>query len=229
MKKVIELLNGVQVLEQKGSGIAEVSAVCFDSRLTENGSLFIAVKGTAVDGHDYIEKAQNQGAAFIVCELFPKELKSDVVYIRVSDSAQSLGIIASNFYDNPSSNLKLVGITGTNGKTTVATLLYKLFEELGYKTGLISTVENHIHTTIVPSTHTTPDPIALNRLLAQMVEAGCDYCFMEVSSHAVAQHRIAGLDFAGGVFTNLTHDHLDFHKTFDSYLKAKKGFFDGLE
>ncbi len=228
MKQLGELLQGVNVLEQKGAAAEAVRSVCFDSRLAGPASLFVAVRGTLVDGHNFIEKAQSFGAAFVVCEDFPAELKEDVVYIRTADSAKALGQIASNFYDNPSEKLKLTGITGTNGKTTVATLLYKLFEDLGYKTGLISTVQNHIHTTIVPSTHTTPDPVALNKLLAQMVERGCDYCFMEVSSHAVAQQRIEGLTFAGGVFTNITHDHLDFHKTFESYLKAKKAFFDRL-
>lgn len=228
MKKLSELLNGVTVLDQKGSGVDEVSAICFDSRLAIKDSLFVAVRGTQTDGHQYIGKAESLGARVVVCESFPDELSEGVLYVQCSESAQALGVIASNFYNNPSEKLKLVGITGTNGKTTVATLLYKLFEELGYKTGLISTVENHIHTSTVPSTHTTPDPIALNKLLDDMVAVGCDYCFMEVSSHAVAQHRIAGLNFAGGVFTNLSHDHLDFHKTFDSYLKAKKAFFDGL-
>ena len=228
MKELQELLKGVNVLEQLGSGKMEVGSVCFDSRLAEPGALFVAVRGTSVDGHTFIEKALTLGASFVVCETMPAKIREDVIYIRTADSAIALGRIASNFYDNPSEKLKLTGITGTNGKTTVATLLYKLFEELGYKTGLISTVQNHIHTAIVPSTHTTPDPLALNKLLAEMVDTGCDYCFMEVSSHAVAQHRIEGLSFAGGVFTNLTHDHLDFHKTFESYLKAKKTFFDGL-
>ncbi|MEJ6979828.1 UDP-N-acetylmuramoyl-L-alanyl-D-glutamate--2,6-diaminopimelate ligase [Pedobacter sp. P351] len=228
MKNLKELLIGVSVLSQKGSAEIGVQSVCFDSRQIKSGSLFVAVSGTHTDGHIFIDKAIGLGASSVVCEEFPEHIVADVTYIQTKDSAQALGLIASNFYDNPSKNLKLVGITGTNGKTTVATLLYQLFEELGYKTGLISTVQNHIHTTIVPSTHTTPDPIALNKLLADMVDMGCDYCFMEVSSHAVAQHRIEGLEFTGGVFTNLTHDHLDFHKTFDAYLKAKKGFFDGL-
>ncbi|WP_207428585.1 UDP-N-acetylmuramoyl-L-alanyl-D-glutamate--2,6-diaminopimelate ligase [Pedobacter sp. SYSU D00535] len=229
MKELQELLRGVSLLEQKGNSSVPVTSICFDSRKAGQGALFVAVRGTAVDGHDFIQKALELGASFIVCEALPEVLPEDVVFIRTPDSAKALGQIAANFYNNPSERLKLVGITGTNGKTTVATLLYKLFEELGYKTGLISTVQNHIHTDIVPSTHTTPDPVALNKLLAEMVEVGCDYCFMEVSSHAVAQHRIAGLQFTGGVFTNLTHDHLDFHKTFDAYLKAKKAFFDGLD
>ena len=229
MKNLEELLYGVSVLSQKGSAEIDVQSVCFDSRQVKPGSLFVAVSGTITDGHAFIDKAISLGAGAVVCEDFPEVINEKVTYIQTKDSAKALGLIASNFYDNPSANLKLVGITGTNGKTTVATLLYQLFEELGYKTGLISTVQNHIHQTIVPSTHTTPDPIALNKLLANMVLAGCDYCFMEVSSHAVAQHRIEGLEFTGGVFTNLTHDHLDFHKTFDAYLKAKKAFFDGLD
>jgi UDP-N-acetylmuramoyl-L-alanyl-D-glutamate--2,6-diaminopimelate ligase len=163
-----------------------------------------------------------------LCEEFPAEIREKVSYFLVDNSAKALGIIASNFYDNPSSKLKLVGVTGTNGKTTIATLLFQLFQDLGYKTGLLSTVQNQINQLIVPATHTTPDPVVLNSLLNDMVESGCDYCFMEVSSHAMAQYRTAGLSFSGGIFTNLTHDHLDFHKTFDAYLKAKKSFFDGL-
>jgi UDP-N-acetylmuramoyl-L-alanyl-D-glutamate--2,6-diaminopimelate ligase len=164
----------------------------------------------------------------VLCEEFPAEIREKVSYFLVDNSAKALGIIASNFYDNPSSKLKLVGVTGTNGKTTIATLLFQLFQDLGYKTGLLSTVQNQINQLIVPATHTTPDPVVLNSLLNDMVESGCDYCFMEVSSHAMAQYRTAGLSFSGGIFTNLTHDHLDFHKTFDAYLKAKKSFFDGL-
>jgi len=228
MKELNELLEGVKVLEQIGSGSTEVDSVCFDSRQAVAGSLFVAVRGTVTDGHNFIDKAISQGTSIIVCEEIPSEAKSEVIFVRVQDSAVALGQIASNFFNNPSADLKLVGVTGTNGKTTVATLLFKLFQELGYKTGLISTVQNHIHNTIVPSTHTTPDPVALNKLLADMVAAGCDYCFMEVSSHAIVQHRIEGLHFTGGIFTNITHDHLDFHKTFDAYIKAKKAFFDGL-
>lgn len=228
MKNLEELLYGVSVLGQKGSADVDVLSVCFDSRQVKPGSLFVAVSGTITDGHAFIEKAISLGANAVVCEDFPETINGKVTYIQTKDSAKALGLIASNFYNNPSANLKLVGITGTNGKTTVATLLYQLFEDMGYKTGLISTVQNHVHKTIVPATHTTPDPVALNKLLSDMVIAGCDYCFMEVSSHAVAQHRIEGLEFTGGVFTNLTHDHLDFHITFDAYLKAKKAFFDGL-
>ena len=229
MKELSELLKGVKILEQPGSASTEVSSICFDSRLAGSGVLFVAVHGTVTDGHAFIGRAIDLGSSIVVCEDVPVGAPSDVIFVKVADSAVALGQIASNFYNNPSADLKLVGITGTNGKTTVATLLYKLFQDLGYKTGLISTVQNHIHNTIVPSTHTTPDPVALNKLLAEMVAAGCDYCFMEVSSHAVVQRRIEGLQFTGGVFTNLTHDHLDFHKTFDSYLKAKKLFFDDLD
>lgn len=228
MKSLAELLIGVNILNRNGSADPAIGSVCFDSRQAKPGCLFVAVGGTTTDGHIFIDKTIELGAVAIVCEELPSQNREGVVYIQTSNSARALGVIASNFYDRPSDNLKLVGITGTNGKTTVATLLYQLFKELGYKTGLISTVQNHVHNTVVPSTHTTPDPIALNRLLADMVDVGCDYCFMEVSSHAVAQHRIEGLEFTGGVFTNLTHDHLDFHKTFDAYLKAKKAFFDGL-
>jgi len=229
MKSLKELLNGVRILNQHGSADRSVSEVCFDSRTVAPGSLFVAVSGTITDGHAFIEKAIASGASSVVCEEFPDIINDQVTYIQTSDSAKALGHIASNYYDNPSADLKLVGITGTNGKTTVATLLYQLFEDLGYKTGLISTVQNQVHTAVVPSTHTTPNPLVLNKLLADMVNAGCDYCFMEVSSHAVVQQRIEGLEFTGAVFTNLTHDHLDFHKTFDAYLKAKKAFFDSLD
>ena len=229
MKILRDILYGVSLNQVFGSTELEVTSICFDSRRAERGALFIAVKGTISDGHDFIGKAIEQGAAAIVCQTFPGELHKGVNYFLVDDSAKSLGIIAANFFEHPSSKLKLVGITGTNGKTTVATLLFQLFRDLGYKCGLISTVQNQINDLIITSTHTTPDPIALNSLLNDMIGSGCDYCFMEVSSHAIAQHRIAGLQFTGGVFTNLTHDHLDFHKTFDAYLKAKKTFFDELE
>ena len=229
MKILRDILYGVSLNQVSGSTELEVTSICFDSRRAERGALFIAVKGTISDGHDFIDKAIEQGAAAIVCETFPGELHKGVNYFLVDNSAKSLGIIAANFFKHPSSKLKLVGITGTNGKTTVATLLFQLFRDLGYKCGLISTVQNQINDLIITSTHTTPDPIALNSLLNDMVGSGCDYCFMEVSSHAIAQHRIVGLQFTGGVFTNLTHDHLDFHQTFDAYLKAKKTFFDELE
>lgn len=228
MRIFTELLSGITVHELRGPGDVGIGNICFDSRQVKAGSLFIAIKGTVSDGHAYIAKAVELGASAVVCEALPAELAEGVSYAVVEDSALALGLIASEYFGHPSASMKLVGVTGTNGKTTVATLLFKLFKELGYKVGLVSTVENYIHNTVVPSTHTTPDPIALNGLLADMVDAGCDYCFMEVSSHAVAQHRIAGLQFTGGIFTNITHDHLDFHKTFDAYLKAKRGFFDAL-
>jgi UDP-N-acetylmuramoyl-L-alanyl-D-glutamate--2,6-diaminopimelate ligase len=190
--------------------------------------LFVAIRGTQVDAHQYIPQAVEAGAVAIVCEELPAEIKPGVTYVRVSDSQQALGQIASNFFDNPSSKLQLVGVTGTNGKTTTATLLFELFRKLGYSCGLISTVENRINGEVIPSTHTTPDPVKLNGLLNLMVRENCTHCFMEVSSHAVAQRRVAGLSFRGGIFTNITHDHLDYHKTFDEYIRAKKGFFDML-
>lgn len=228
MKILKDILYGVSLLKVIGSTESEVDAICFDSRKAAPGVLFVAIRGTESDGHAFIEKAIDLGASAILCEELPSQLRENVSYFLVENSAKALGIIASNFYDNPSAKLKLVGVTGTNGKTTIATLLFQLFRDLGYKTGLLSTVQNQINDLIIPATHTTPDPVALNQLLHDMVESGCDYCFMEVSSHAVAQSRTEGLEFTGGIFTNLTHDHLDFHKTFDSYLKAKKGFFDNL-
>lgn len=229
MKKLRDILYGVSLKQVSGSTDLDVSGICFDSRKADPGVLFVAIHGTVSDGHRFIEQVIDQGAIAILCQTLPSKLRDNVSYFQVENSAKALGIIAANFFDHPSSKLKLVGVTGTNGKTTVATLLFQLFKELGYKTGLLSTVQNQINELVFPATHTTPDPIALNSLLNDMVDSGCDYCFMEVSSHAVAQHRIEGLTFAGGIFTNLTHDHLDFHKTFDAYLKAKKNFFDGLE
>jgi len=223
-----EILYGVAITELVGLTNREVSALTFDSRQVAKGSVFFAIKGTLSDGHSYIAQTVEAGAEVIVCEEMPSELKEGVTYIQVEDSHIALGKAASNFYEHPSARLKLIGITGTNGKTTIATLLFKLFRALGYNVGLISTVQNQINEEIIPATHTTPNPIALNELLQKMVRSGCDFCFMEVSSHAVAQHRIEGLDFTGGVFSNITHDHLDFHKTFENYLKAKKAFFDAL-
>lgn len=205
-----------------------VNDVQIDSRKVANGSLFVAVKGHAVDGHQFIAKAIAQGAAAIVCEMVPETRVENVTYIQTGDSAEAAGKIAHNFFNSPSEHLKLAGVTGTNGKTTIATLLYKLFTGLGYTCGLVSTVENVIAGNVVPSTHTTPDAISLNGLLKKMQDAGCTHVFMEVSSHAVHQKRIAGLQFAGALFTNITHDHLDYHKTFDGYIKAKKAFFDDL-
>ncbi|TXI14189.1 MAG: UDP-N-acetylmuramoyl-L-alanyl-D-glutamate--2,6-diaminopimelate ligase [Pedobacter sp.] len=228
MKTLRDIIYSVPLNQAIGSTDVEISEVCFDSREIKPNALFVAIPGTLVNGHQFITQAVSQGAGAVLCEKLPKQLEQHVCYLKVENAAKALGVIAANFYDNPSSKLKLVGITGTNGKTTIATLLFQLFRELGYKVGLLSTVQNQINEQIIPATHTTPDPIAINRLINDMVAGGCDYCFMEVSSHAVAQHRIEGLKFAGGIFTNLTHDHLDFHKTFSSYLKAKKAFFDQL-
>lgn len=223
-----DVLYGITITNLIGKTNREVGVLTFDSRQVANDAVFFAIKGTVSDGHVYINSVLEKGVSVIVCEQIPQEIVEGVTYIQVADSSVALGKMAANFYGNPSSDLQLVGITGTNGKTTIATLLFKLFRELGYKVGLISTVDNHINDQVIPATHTTPNPIALNALLQDMVNAGCDYCFMEVSSHAVVQHRIEGLNFAGGVFSNITHDHLDFHKTFDNYIKAKKAFFDGL-
>ncbi len=228
MRYLSDIVDGLAFTELQGSADVEITSIAFDSRAVIPGSLFVAIKGTLVDGHDYIEQAIKKGAIAIICEDLPAHTAGEVDFLMVADSAKALSLVAANFYGNPSTQLKLVGVTGTNGKTTIATLLYQLFRDLGYKCGLLSTVENQINGQVIPSTHTTPDPIELNRLMEEMVAQGCDYCFMEVSSHAVAQHRVANLHFSGGVFTNLTHDHLDYHKTFDKYLKAKKAFFDGL-
>ena len=228
MKNVEELLSGITVVERKGAAVKEVSGVESDSRQVKPDYLFVAVRGASVDGHTFIPQAIAQGAKVVVCEEFPAELNGEVSYIKVDDSSIAFGLLASAWYGNPSRELTLVGVTGTNGKTTTATLLYEMFRSLGYKAGLLSTVCNYIDTVKVPATHTTPDPLHLHRLLREMVDAGCQYAFMEVSSHSAAQHRIAGLDFDGGIFTNLTRDHIDYHKTVEAYLKAKKSFFDGL-
>ena len=229
MKLLSDILYKTRLEEIIGSTNVAISSVTFDSRKVKKDSLFIATRGTASDGHHYIELAIEAGAVAIVCEDLPETLKENVTYVKVLDSSASLGYIACNFYDNPSEKLKLVGITGTNGKTTTVTLLFNLFRGLGYNVGLLSTVENKINTTVIPSTHTTPDALALNELLAKMVEAGCQYAFMEVSSHAIVQHRITGLKFTGAAFSNITHDHLDYHKTFEEYIRAKKMFFDNLQ
>lgn len=218
----------VSLTSSLGNMDAEVKGLTFDSRHVAPGFVFIAVPGTLSDGHDFIQKAIDAGAQAVVCERLPETVKENVTYVTVKSSAHALGIMASNFYGNPSERLRLVGVTGTNGKTTTVTLLYQLFSALGYNVGMISTVENRIIDQVVPSTHTTPDPIRLNELLKKMVTAGCTHAFMEVSSHAVDQERIAGLKFAGAMFTNITHDHLDYHKTFENYIKAKKRFFDEL-
>ena len=211
-----------------GKSDVEVQAVQFDSRLVQAGSLFVACRGTKVDGHEYIATAVESGAVAVVCEQLPEKRNAEVAYITVDDSAVALGRIAANYYDHPSQKLRLIGITGTNGKTTTVTLLHRLFRQLGYHVGLISTIVNRIDEQEIATHHTTPDALSLNALLHRMVEAGCEYCFMEVSSHSVVQHRIEGLRFAGGIFSNLTHDHLDFHGTMANYVAAKRGFFDSL-
>jgi len=228
LKLLSDILYKVRLEEVIGSTHMAIASVAFDSRKVKKGSLFVATKGVSVDGHDFIATAIEKGATAILCEKLPSERAKNVTFVKVNDSSFSLGIVACNFFDNPSEKLKLVGITGTNGKTTTASLLYNLFRSLGYSVGLLSTVQNKINNTIVPATHTTPDALALNELLHTMVEQDCEYVFMEVSSHAVVQNRIAGLTFTGGVFSNITHDHLDYHKTFDEYIKAKKKFFDML-
>jgi UDP-N-acetylmuramoyl-L-alanyl-D-glutamate--2,6-diaminopimelate ligase len=228
MQLLQTLLHNVQVLNTIGSLNVPVESITFDSRKVQAGVLFVAVRGVQADGHAYITKAAEANAVAIVCEELPEEKNAAVTYVLVNNSAEALGQMASSFYDNPSAKLQLVGVTGTNGKTTSVTLLHKLFRELGYHVGLLSTVQNQIDEEIIPATHTTPDAVTLNELLAKMVKAGCTHCFMEVSSHAMVQQRVAGLTFAGGVFTNITHDHLDYHGSFDEYIKAKKSFFDML-
>lgn len=226
--KLSEVLKNIKPLQVAGDMDVEICGVNIDSRRIGNGHLFIAMKGTLADGHKFIGKAIDQGARAILCEDMPEELKAGVTYVQVPSTEDVAGRAATNFYGNPSTKLTLVGVTGTNGKTTIATLLYNMFRKMGHKCGLLSTVCNYIEDEAVPADHTTPDPIELNMLLARMVEAGCEYAFMECSSHAIAQKRIGGLTFAGGIFTNLTRDHLDYHKTFENYRNAKKAFFDAL-
>ena len=226
--KLSELLKNVEVLNSFGDVDVDITGVNIDSRRIEKGHLFIAIPGTQTDGHKFIPKAIEQGAAAVLCECFPETRVPEVTYIAVGSTEDAVGKVATTFYGDPSTKLKLVGVTGTNGKTTIATLLYNMFRKFGHKCGLLSTVCNYIEGEAIPADHTTPDPIELNKLLAQMVEAGCEYAFMECSSHAIAQKRIGGLTFAGGLFTNLTRDHLDYHKTFENYRDAKKAFFDGL-
>lgn len=228
MRILQDILYKVNILEIRGDTLRDVRSLTLDSRKVQAGDCFIAVKGTLSDGHAFIQAAVDKGAHAVVCEVMPAEQKPGVTYVQVRDSAVAAGQMAHHFYGEPSAHLTLVGVTGTNGKTTVATLLYKLFSGLGYRCGLLSTVQNEIGGKVVPATHTTPDPIELNALLADMVEAGCSHAFMEVSSHAIHQQRIAGLVFAGGIFTNITHDHLDYHKTFDEYIRVKKSYFDNL-
>lgn len=226
--KLKELLKPIQPVQVLGDIEAEITGVNIDSRLVEKGHLFMAVRGTQTDGHAYIPSAIEKGAVAVLCEEMPGELKEGITYIQVPDSEDAIGKVATAFYGDPTSKIRLVGVTGTNGKTTVATLLYNMFRHFGYKTGLISTVCNYIDDEAVPTEHTTPDPVTLNRLLGRMADEGCKYAFMEVSSHSIDQKRISGLKFAGGIFTNLTRDHLDYHKTVENYLKAKKKFFDDM-
>ena len=223
-----DILNRVATVQVVGSTDVRVNALQIDSRKVQAGDCFIAIKGTAVDAHKFIAQVIEQGATSIICQTLPTEIVEGVSYVVVADSSKALGQLASNYYANPSAEMKVVGITGTNGKTSVATLLFRLFRALGNNVGLLSTVQNQINEEVIPSTHTTPDAINLNKLMRQMADASCTYCFMEVSSHAVDQNRISGLQFTGAVFTNITHDHLDYHKTFDNYIKAKKRFFDEL-
>ncbi|MDD6896076.1 MAG: UDP-N-acetylmuramoyl-L-alanyl-D-glutamate--2,6-diaminopimelate ligase [Prevotellaceae bacterium] len=226
--KLNEILSKVKPLDIVGNADVDITGVNIDSRRIEKGHLFVAIKGTQVDGHSFIQKAEALGAAAVLCEQLPTERNTEVTYIQVASTEAAVGPVATMFYDDPTSKLKLVGVTGTNGKTTIATLLYNMFRKFGHRCGLLSTVCNYIEDQAIPADHTTPDPIELNRLLAEMVKAGCEYAFMECSSHAIAQKRIGGLKFAGGLFTNLTRDHLDYHKTFENYRDAKKAFFDML-
>ena len=227
--KIKELIKDLSPLKIIGNTDVEISGIEFDSRKVQKGNLFVATIGTESDGHNFIPKAIENGASVVLCQNLPEEQVSGITYIQVSDSREDLGLVSSAWFGHPSKKLILVGVTGTNGKTTIATLLYKMFRQLGYKAGLLSTVCNYVNDNAIEATHTTPDPLEMNELLAKMVDAGCKYAFMEVSSHSVDQRRIAGLDFDGAIFTNITRDHIDYHKTFENYLKAKKRFFDDLE
>ncbi len=228
VKQLRDILYTVQLREVNGMTDIPIKHICFDSRKVQLDTLFIALPGTQVDGHKFIDNAIQRGATAILCEHFPEELQLGITYLGVENAAHEMGKIAANFYDHPSKKLRLVGVTGTNGKTTIATLLYRLFRSLQYNVGLLSTIRYLINDEETIATHTTPDVLTLNALLAKMVDQACEYCFMEVSSHAVVQERISGLHFTGGLFTNITHDHLDYHGTFDAYIRAKKGFFDRL-
>lgn len=227
--KLSEIISNLKVLQTIGDTERNIEGINIDSRLIKENHLFVAIKGTVADGHNYISKAVELGAKAILCEDIPAEKTEGITYIQVESTEDAVGKCATAFYGNPTSKLKLIGVTGTNGKTTIATLLYNMFRKMGYKVGLVSTVCNYIDDVAVPTDHTTPDPITLNALLGRMADEGCAYAFMEVSSHSVAQKRIGGLKFAGGIFTNLTRDHLDYHKTVENYRNAKKGFFDSLE
>jgi len=226
--QLTDLLYKVPLQSTSGPMSVDITHLTMDSRQAAPGSLFVAIPGTQTDGHNFIPKVIEQGATAILCQTLPETPAEGVTYVQVEDSAYALGLIAANFYGHPSKKVKLVGVTGTNGKTSTATLLFRLFRKLGYRVGLLSTVQNQIDDEVIPTTHTTPDVITLNDLLRKMLHRGCTHVFMEVSSHAVVQHRITGLVFTGAIFTNITHDHLDFHKTFDNYIRAKKGFFDML-
>lgn len=228
MNSLKDIVKTVAVKQIAGNENITISEICFDSRKVTAGSLFVATRGTQTDGHKFIPMAIEKGAAAVVCEDVPENAPAGVTFVQVADASLALGYLASAYYDYPSSKMKLVGVTGTNGKTTTATLLYKMFRQLGFRAGLLSTVKYFVNEREIEATHTTPDALQINKLMAEMVAEGCEYCFMEVSSHSVVQHRIAGLQFSGGIFSNLTHDHLDFHKTFDEYLKAKQLFFTGL-
>ncbi len=228
MAKLQDILYKVHLTTVIGKTDVEIKDVQIDSRKISEGSLFVAIRGVQSDGHQFVSKAIEQGAVAIVCDELPAENSEAVTYIQVSNTNEAVAYIAHNFYGEPSRKLKLVGVTGTNGKTTIATLLFKLFTRLGHKCGLISTVQNQIGSDVIPATHTTPDAVSLNALIKQMADAGCEYAFMEVSSHAVHQHRTTGLHFTGGLFSNITHDHLDYHKTFDEYIRVKKSYFDNL-
>jgi UDP-N-acetylmuramoyl-L-alanyl-D-glutamate--2,6-diaminopimelate ligase len=228
MTKLQDILYRVHLKQVHGSTDITVTGIQIDSRKLEAGNVFVAIKGALSDGHVFIDKAIAAGAVAVVCEMMPQSLQEGVTYLEVADSQEAVAYMAHQFYDEPSAKIKLVGVTGTNGKTTIATVLFKLFTRLGYKCGLVSTVQNQVGEEIIPSTHTTPDAVSLNALLKLMVDAGCSHVFMECSSHAIHQHRITGLQFAGALFSNITHDHLDYHKTFDEYIRVKKSFFDHL-
>lgn len=228
MKTLQQLLQAIRIKESIGDMQIQVSAIEIDSRKVGAGAVFVAIRGVQSDGHGFITRAINAGAVAVVCDTMPDEKAAGVVYVKVNDTQEAAALMATTFFDHPSAKLKLVGVTGTNGKTTIATVLFKLFRQLGYRCGLISTVQNQIDDLVIPATHTTPDAISLNALLNQMQQEGCTHVFMECSSHAIHQHRITGLTFTGALFSNITHDHLDYHKTFDEYIRVKKSFFDGL-
>ncbi len=228
MKKLDDILQNIKALKIVGNTAVMVREIVFDSRKVKAGDVFVAVSGTQVNGHRFIDNAVEKGAVAVVCEQLPENISNEISYILVADSSSALGLMAANYYSHPSEKLKLVGVTGTNGKTTIVTLLHQLFIDLGYETGMLSTISNKVQHREMPASHTTPDTVSINKMLNEMVNAGCEFAFMEVSSHAAVQERIAGLQFSGGVFTNITRDHLDYHKTFKAYIAAKKKFFDDL-